>query len=595
MTSNSQGWAPITYPSSAIFCGNGRHHIAREQAHGDSGRVAGKRSSAPSEQGDANNSAQGGNIERRANPYFPLHRDVLLATMRELLILDGRIDPQTMAIVVSSGREEVEKKTMTAAGGKSKKRKVAGNNQLGEMDAVPSSSSPSNRTASNSVSDDENSASKKNKQHTIADQPHVVPTSMSLDYSQFNTAESLVEYAVMRALDISTTQKIGPITLEESLQSIKDSADEPVVTSKRKVSDVDLEMGLDCPSEFPPYIVALARSNLITLQKTTTQHSVSKSHASAPMATYASSSILTDRERNIFLSKLSSPMTMAELLPNDTANSVNTNNAIMSFLRFPQLQRQQQNQTLFAMPRLLKASITDETNLRKAARKMTNAMLDNAFPGNRLDGPLRTFLGYKSSNKSKTTSRERIAEILSDILFDVSHAMYAWIQTEEEMMADVKRNASMNAEKSAGGRVVVPKGLRESAISKMDMQIKDVLFDDRAIKRIGGFESASLLPLALGIHRCRQEDTAWDEYVLSEEGKNAMEVHLKHNLVVVEPRAKGGAKANKKKRKQREISLINPALLEIGRKRRGRRGRAVVPIGASLLMGDIAHASYIAG
>ena len=74
-----------------------------------------------------------------------------------------------------------------------------------------------------------------------------------------------------------------------------------------------------------------------------------------------------------------------------------------------------------------------------------------------------------------------------------------------------------------------------------------------------------------------------------------MEVHLKHNLVAVEPRAKGGAKANKKKRKQREIALINPALLEIGRKRRGRRGRAVVPIGASLLMGDIAHASYIAG
>ena len=243
--------------------------------------------------------------------------------------------------------------------------------------------------------------------------------------------------------------------------------------------------------------------------------------------------------------------------PINSTNSVETDHAIMSFLRHPKLQREQQqgkaNKTLLVLPSLLEASIEDEYNLRAKAYQIVSSMV--TF-GSDLNIPLRAFLGYKSGN---TPSSDRILETISDILFDVSHAMYAWIHTEESMARAQDKDVAS-----------------KQNFNSMDIQIKASLFDDRALRRIGGFEPASLLPVALGIHRCRQTETSWEEYAFSKDGRMAMRVHTKQRD---EP---GGEDANVKgekstshaREKQVRTIMENDSLIELGKKRRGRRGKS---------------------
>lgn len=47
----------------------------------------------------------------------------------------------------------------------------------------------------------------------------------------------------------------------------------------------------------------------------------------------------------------------------------------------------------------------------------------------------------------------------------------------------------------------------------------------KSIRRIGGWEPASLLPLALGIHWCHCNGVSWEEYALTMEGMRALELH----------------------------------------------------------------------
>ena len=68
-------WVPLSYPAAAIFA-----------------------SSKCGSDGAEQNSAS-----RIANLFFPLHRDVLIATIRELLIIDGKIDHRTMEIIQMCG------------------------------------------------------------------------------------------------------------------------------------------------------------------------------------------------------------------------------------------------------------------------------------------------------------------------------------------------------------------------------------------------------------------------------------------------------------------------------------------------------------
>ena len=519
--STANRWAPICYPSSSIFASRGE---------GEGCTLANNRI-------------------RKADPFFPLQRDVLLAAMRELLIIDGKIDPRTMKVAVPVAEEKVTCNVNQKNANRSDKkraRSASADTNKATGGAVPTLSDddeeekdkcapslPKKQRLQSSSVDSMVELQKELVQPAASAQPHVVPIAekQPFDYSQFDSAEELVEYAVNRA-KVQGHNEPAPFSAEE----------QTTVTSKRKVSDVDDMEAQDAKgAPFPSSVVSLVRSNIMVFQSNSgAPNSLTKLQNCLPQ------SLLTEREKNIFHSALSSRVTMAELLPQGTENFEKTNDAIIEFLRQPQLHRQRQqgnaNKSLLVMPQLLEASVTDESYLRESARNMVVAMI-HSIPGNDFEVPLRVFLGYKST---KTPSRERLLDIICGVLFDVSHACHAWLQTERDIMR--KSHVS-----------------KEAIGSKdMDVHIKNALFEQnhRAIKNIGGFEDTSLLPLALGIHRCRQKSTTWAEYASSSDGVNAFAIHY------------AAADDSPKVRKRQNDIVGNAELFETGRKRRGRRGRS---------------------
>lgn len=534
-SSTANRWAPICYPSASIF--------ASRKGEGEGG-------SSPT-----NNSGI-----RTADPFFPLHRDVLLAAVRELLIIDGKVDPHTMKVVNPQIQMAEEEETTTC----NMSEKNESNSDKKRARSAPSETNKASGVAVPTLSDDDDeekeastlSLSKRQRlQNSSVDsmvelqkqifekpsartQPHVVPQ-QAFDYSQFDSAEELVEYVVDQvAVSLGSASKKGRHT-----EPTPSSTEEQSVTSKRKVSDVD-DLEAQDARPFPSCVVSLVRSNAMLFRSFASgaPNSLTKLQNCLPQ------SLLTEREKNIFHSALSSQVTMAELLPTGTDNFEKTNDAIIEFLHRPQLHRQRQqgnaNKSLLVLPQLLEASVTDESYLRESAQDMIASMI-NAIPGNDFEVPLRVFLGYKST---KTPSRERLLDMICGVLFDVSHAMHAWLQTEKDIMRKLQVS-------------------KEAIDNKhMDGHIKNALFEQnhRAIKNIGGFDDSSLLPLALGIHRCREKSTSWREYAASPEGGNAFSLHY----------ATAADESAKVRRRQNDI-VGNAELFETGRKRRGRRGRSI--------------------
>lgn len=81
----SSGWAPLSYPSLALYQYKCIKH-ATSNAAADSNAIT-----------TANSNAN----EIELNPFFPLHKDVILAATRELFILDQAIDSSTLQVNVN--------------------------------------------------------------------------------------------------------------------------------------------------------------------------------------------------------------------------------------------------------------------------------------------------------------------------------------------------------------------------------------------------------------------------------------------------------------------------------------------------------------
>lgn len=533
--------------------------------------------------------------------------------------MDGKIDPNSMknvssismqgsgtkavvAGVVSSTINLGDIEVQTNNGGKKKKKTARKRRRKATIIAIapPSSSimggtlafrsSRMKKQRTQDLSAESLPALEKEKQELfiigekkVSQQPHVVvPDQLDgnkdvFDCSphRFNSAEALVDHVVNQAIILGNTttpadgvdsSSSSDSTVYHPLDTIKDESNNnnKPITSKRKVSDADELLLEDNHKQtdkkadfFTNGILSLVQSNIMVLQ--TCQPSGTSN-----------------------LSKLSTSPPQPH---GNTITVTDTRNDILTFLRHPKLQREQQqnkpNKSLFVLPRLLNVSIEDEYNLRARALEMTSSMLDNnsfIFPrNNKLNDndddnngtatmsilPLRAFLGYKSS---KSPSRQRLVEMLSDVLFDVSHALYAWLHTEDELARTQQQHSTCSKPHNRDAN---------------DMHIKALLFDDRALKRIGGFEPSSLLPLALGVHRCREGGVSWVRYAMSREGRVAMNVHTKQRTqphvaaVGGGSNGKGEEKSTAATPQKRFIGTImeNEGLLELGRKRRGRRGK----------------------
>jgi hypothetical protein len=344
----------------------------------------------------------------------------------------------------------------------------------------------------------------------INPESHVVPIEGDIfNHARFGNVESVVDFIVERAILNVNSDQISSTGKEQHDFSA-------VSPSIRKVSDASDDMEEhknESSTDFPTCVLSLVRSNIVVLHKSPSGSKLTK---------------LTPQY------DIGSDFTVPT-------------SSVLSFLHNPRLHREQQEDKVFALPKFLEASIDDEYMMRARSHKIVLSII-NQFRGSSMNMSLRVFLGYTSS---KTPCNDRIYEILTNVLFDVSHALFAFIHTQEEMTRGMTSSEGV-------ANVINHKS--------MDKQIKTSLFDGRALKRIGGFEPSALLPLALGIHRCRQTKTSWEEYAMLEEGRMAMSVHSSTQVEV----------SNHGRKRQRGVIMVNSSLLELGKKRRGRRGKSSI-------------------
>jgi len=158
------------------------------------------------------------------------------------------------------------------------------------------------------------------------------------------------------------------------------------------------------------------------------------------------------------------------------------------------------------LPKLLDLSIIMETQLRQNALAMTKQL--SRFIDDRALGE---FLGYGYKSLLPMRKKDRVVELISDFMFDVSHAMFAWEQTENDIYGYENHSKRSND-------------------SKNDDDICKALFDSRALRKIGGFEPTSLLHHALSIKRLRRMGESWASFVSTTTGKKMFAQH--HNVRV---------------------------------------------------------------
>jgi len=174
------------------------------------------------------------------------------------------------------------------------------------------------------------------------------------------------------------------------------------------------------------------------------------------------------------------------------------------------------------LPRLLDISIMVESHLRRVAYQITDRLTSHFD-----DKALREFLGYKSSALKK----DRILHLMSDFLFDVSHAMFAWDQTEADLfgtdgscpenMININRNNNIN-----NPNTTPSSALDDNSSTMRDRKLCDALFNHRALRKIGGFDPSSSLYHAVSMKRLRGKGESWKDLAKSSLGKKMFRHHL---------------------------------------------------------------------
>lgn len=425
--SRPSGWAPLCFPSSAL--------ILEEQEP-------------PHEQ---------------SNPYFPLHRDVLRAAVRELLSLDGTIHGESLILDATISCKFYD----TTQNADEQVASVDGPRYLQYVDPKRWSMVPDDellrkkpgRTTKAKRQSEEDSSIRQKKRAKLASYTHVlndpveqdtVTNNVSFDTKLIASSQELVDIVVQRARVIRAEE---PPTKGKEV--------EKAMLPLRKVSDAD------------------------NATDTTYRYSVIDNVA------------VHDSEDCIEISHF---LDLSSGRRRDDGS-------------FPHIQAN------VDPPTMLEVSIASESILKDACFQMISQMLES------IDAKvLRHFLGYKSS----ALKRDRLLHLIAEYLFDVSHAMFAWEQTEREMLPH-QRRMSMLSKKSS------------TMLQKWDAVICDTLFDERALRKIGGVDSSSLLSQALSIRRLESTDISWETFAQTKQGKRLLSHHRKggNSLVAVGQKRRG--------------------------------------------------------
>jgi hypothetical protein len=167
------------------------------------------------------------------------------------------------------------------------------------------------------------------------------------------------------------------------------------------------------------------------------------------------------------------------------------------------------------IPAFLDVSISFESTLRNLAYRMISEIC-LSFE----DEPIRMFLGYKSG----ALKRERVVQMLSDYLFDVSHAMFAWKQTEIEVTSQ---------------RTGAVLSVQTSFLQEVDSLVRDSLFDERALRKIGGLDDSSILRHAIEISRCKRRKETWENFAKTATGRRLLSHHRSGTVHLVGQKRRG--------------------------------------------------------
>jgi hypothetical protein len=195
-------------------------------------------------------------VQRTADPLFPLHCDVVAAAVRELLIIDKKIDHGTMKMVKNTDIKE-EGKILTDHGSDYNEHVVVSRSGSdNEADVNDLRLRPKVKRLCFEVSDCNNSL--------INSDPHVVPIKKDI-FNHAGNGESLVDFIVERAMlkpsNMSDSAKSDPIC-----STIKEQHDVSA-GSIRKVSDASDDMEQNNSTDFPSCVLSLVQSNIVVLHK----------------------------------------------------------------------------------------------------------------------------------------------------------------------------------------------------------------------------------------------------------------------------------------------------------------------------------------
>lgn len=397
----SRGWTPLKYPKSAIVRNENNESFA----------------------------------------YFPLHQDVLLASVRELLVIDGTIDGRTLKVTKKKVRFLINEESVS----------VPCYQRHMEAESWP-------------LAADGDEDNKKRRKAQMIRKKKTKIESAQVDEKQedVDSASILNEKPAHSPLEIEDTQD------ENQRPPLAEQVAMAIVFRSRITHSLDRD-GKKHPGQSTERIERPPRK-------------------------------VSEADQSPSYSQLS-PRREPSPLPMEEDMSIEESQEISEVIDFSKRNTNgsfcmRHGSMLWSM---VHASIPIEALLRDAAMSMTQQLIATFS-----NQALRMFLGYKAP----AITRDRLTQLLAGFLFDTSHAAFAWEQTELEILARSPQTASI------------------------DSMVQNSLFDDRALKKIGGFDPSSLLPHALSIGRLRRRNSSWEYHATTAQGKRMLNHHAREKAMI---------------------------------------------------------------
>jgi len=467
------GWAPLAYPLSAF-------QIPKKSEF--------EYSSAYSED---SNSTLHPHDRGNVNPYFPLHKHILFVLIRDLMVVDGVLDPKTFELIhAKNGKNSNFSRHWNPDW-----RKIRKENEE-DLDLK--------RPISNSNSNDHRSKRIKTSQDRRIEARN--PSSQTL-LGECKQSPHFVSKIKKEAKKESGSSKNSgecnkKSTRDQEEKGSSDTRDNIATPPELTCKPDDVPSMPIFPStpkkEFDP------NQEVIVVEYSESENDNLPSHAEELAAIIAKRAIMSDKTKDVceyiipdFISSAlegpqqnrSRTVSDADILTSQNELKVTVSENGM----FPCVQYASKEE-------LLHISIYHEEHLRISGYEMVKQALESFSTY-----ALRKLLSYRSTS----IARDKMIHLIAALIFNASHAMYAWQQTERELLSKTREEW-------------LSVSMKRSRREELDNRIRRLLFDERDLRKIGGFESSSILPSALLLSRLSERKMSWGRFAKTGLGRKLL-------------------------------------------------------------------------